>query len=213
MTYRALSSKENDALRFIRNSLVHGLGSPSVRDVQNELGYKSPRSAALVLEGLIEAGYLERRENGGLRILRDLEEEQGHARTVLVPLVGSAPCGTPLLAEENIEAMIPVSVSLAKPGHRYFLLTAKGTSMDLAGIEDGDLVLVRQQATADDGKVVVALIDNEATIKEFRRTTSAIVLTPRSRSPEHHPIILTRDFQIQGLVVTAIPKSTEVFTN
>lgn len=204
MANRQLTPREAEAFKFIRNCVVHGSGSPSIRDVQTELGYKSPRSAALIVETLILNGWIERRTDGGWRILKDLEEESNHARTVEVPLVGMAACGTPLLAEENIEAMIPVSINLARPGHRYFFLRAKGNSMDKADINNGDLVLVRQQQTAETGDVVVALIDDEATIKEFKRTPTAVVLTPRSSSKEHHPIILTNEFQVQGVVVTAI---------
>ena len=76
--------------------------------------------------------------------------------------------------------------------------------MDQAGIADGDLVLVRQQSTADSGKVVVALIDDEATIKEFHRSQNTVVLKPRSNSSRHRPIILTKEFQIQGIVLTTI---------
>jgi len=73
------------------------------------------------------------------------------------------------------------------------------------GIADGSLVLVRQQPSADDGEVVVALIDDEATIKELRRSPSAVALTPRSKNPAHRPIILTEDFVIQGVVVASLP--------
>ena len=74
------------------------------------------------------------------------------------------------------------------------------------GIDDGDLVLVRQQTTAKDGDTVVALIDDEATIKEFRIGGETFVLKPRSRNKQHQPIVLTKDFQVQGVVVTSIPK-------
>jgi len=206
MLEHELSAKEAQALRFIRNSLVHGGKSPSVRDLQVALGYRSPRSAALILEKLINNERIERRADGRLRIIRDLEGDQTHARTVLVPLVGDVACGIPFLAEENIEAMIPVSASLAKPSHRHFLLRARGDSMNRAGINDGDLVLVRQQPVAESGEIIVALIDDAATIKEFQRRETAIVLKPNSTSAAHQPLILTRDFQIQGVVVTAIPK-------
>ncbi|HQU92607.1 MAG TPA: transcriptional repressor LexA [Pyrinomonadaceae bacterium] len=204
MANQQLTPREIEAFKFIRNSVVHGAGSPSIRDVQTELEYKSPRSAALIVETLIRTGWIERRVDGGWRILKDLEEEPNHGRTVEVPLVGTAACGTPLLAAENIEAMIPVSINLARPGHRYFFLRAKGDSMDQAEINDGDLVLVRQQQTAENGNIVVALIDDEATIKEFKRTPTAVVLTPRSSSKKHLPIILTNEFRVQGVVVTAI---------
>src|SRR5712664_2266125 len=206
MPEHELSLKESLALRFIRNSLVHGGKSPSVREIQVALGYNSPRSAALILEKLINNKRIERRADGRIRIVRDLEDHLSHARTVLVPLVGNVACGIPFLAEENIEAMIPVSASLAKPSHRHFLLRARGNSMDSAGINDGDLVLVRQQPVAESGEIIVAFIDDAATIKEFQRRETAIVLKPKSTSAEHQTLILTRDFQIQGVVVTAIPK-------
>lgn len=206
MAENQLSPKELQALRFIRNSLVHGGKPPSVRDLQGELGYSSPRSAAVIIEKLINHGRVERRTDGRLRILKDLDDDRSHARTVLVPLVGNVACGIPLLAEENIEAMISVSASLAKPTHRHFLLRARGNSMDRAGINDGDLVLVRQQSVAESGEIVVALIDDAATVKEFQRHETAIVLKPRSTSANHQPLILTSDFQIQGVVITAIPQ-------
>jgi repressor LexA len=204
MSEYELTLKESEALRFIRNSLIHGR-SPSVRDIQAGLGYQSPRSAAVIIEKLMKHGWIERRTDGGIRILKDLENAPSHARTVLVPLVGNVACGAPLLAEENIEALIAVSAILAKPSHRHFLLRAKGDSMDRIGINDGDLVLVRQQQVADSGDIVVALIDDAATVKEFQRRETVIVLKPNSNSPEHKPLILTRDFQIQGVVITTIP--------
>lgn len=124
--------------------------------------------------------------------------------TVNVPLLGMIACGIPIFAEENIEALIPVSVKLAKPGNRYFLLQASGNSMDKKGINDGDLVLIKQQSTAENGQDVVALIDNEATIKEYHNYGDKIILKPRSTYSGHQPIILTSDFRIQGIVVTVI---------
>jgi len=204
MGYHQLSSKEKDALRFIRNCLLTRGKSPSVRELQTELGYNSPRSAALIIEKLISTKFIRRRSDSQLQLLRSLAEERSHARTVLVPLVGAAPCGEPFLAESNMEAMVPISVSLAKPSHRYFLLRAKGDSMDKASIYDGDLVLVRQQPMADNGTIVVALIDDEATIKEFHKTSTAILLKPRSHSSKHKTIIVTKNFRIQGIVLTSI---------
>jgi repressor LexA len=96
-------------------------------------------------------------------------------------------------------------IDLIKGSNNYFLLRAKGNSMNEVGITDGDLVLVKQQPTADNGDFVVALIDDDATIKEFRKNNDAIVLKPRSTEQKHQPIILTRDFIIQGIVVATIP--------
>ncbi len=203
MPTRQLSPNEIQALRFIRNALIN-FKSPSIRDLQKHLGYSSPRSAALIVEKLIRSDWIERKDDGRLRLLKELPESKSYARTVLIPLVGNAACGIPLLADENIETMIPVSTELAKPGHRYFLVRAKGDSMDQAGIADGDLVLVRQQSTADSGKIIVALIDDEATIKELYRSQNTVLLKPRSSSDRHRPIILTKEFRIQGVVLTTI---------
>ncbi|MBL0033606.1 MAG: repressor LexA [Bacteroidetes bacterium] len=168
------------------------------------MGYKSPRSGAEIIEALIQNGVLKKKKDGAL-IFNDVAGEKiTHAQTVDVPLLGLVACGLPILAEENIDAVIPVSVDIAKPPHRYFFLRAKGNSMNLKGIQDGDLVLIKQQQSANNGDVVVALIDNDATIKEFQRNSDMIILYPRSTEKEHQPIILTRDFQIQGIVITTI---------
>lgn len=124
--------------------------------------------------------------------------------TKKVPLLGTVTCGSPIFAEENVEAQISVSVKLIKPNNKYFLLRASGDSMNDTGINDGDLVLIRQQQTAQNGDTVVALIDDEATIKEFHHNGNVIVLKPRSKSNKYQPIILTSDFRIQGVVETVI---------
>ncbi len=199
-----LTQKEADAIRHIRNWITHKGRLPSVRELMTALGYKSPHSATLLIRSLIDKGVLKRRSNGALQLIKDVQESLAHARTVDIPLVGSVACGTPILAQENIEAMVPVSVSLAHPGHKYFLLRADGDSMDKDGINAGDLVLVRQQQTAENGDKVVALIDDEATIKEFRRGKDVVTLVPKSTNKAHQPIILTSNFEIQGVVVTTI---------
>lgn len=126
-------------------------------------------------------------------------------QTVKVPLLGSVACGTPIFAQENIEAYIPVSTHFIKPSNKYFILKASGDSMNEAGINDGDLVLVKQQQIANDKDLVVALIDDEATIKEFHKKQNMIILKPKSTEKKHQPIILTEDFRIQGIVEAVIP--------
>lgn len=129
------------------------------------------------------------------------------ARTVKVPLIGHVACGSPMLANEEKEADISVSADLINPAFKYYFLRAKGDSMDLKGINDGDLVLIRQQPTARDGDSVVALIDDSVTIKEYHVTANSIVLKPCSTNPKHQPIVLNKEFMIQGVVVTVIKNS------
>lgn len=201
-----ITDKELKAVHQIRNSLMHKGRSPSVRELMTSMGYRSPRSATLIIDKLIKKGVIRRKPDGTIQFVKNLDDDTSRAQTVDVPLIGTVACGMPVLADENIEGMIPVSIKLAKPSFRYFLLKAKGDSMDQKGINNGDLVLVRQQATAHNGDIVVALIDDETTIKEFHRSGETIILKPRSKNKSHNPIVLTEDFQIQGIVVTAIPE-------
>ncbi len=205
MSEENLSPKAKEALRQIRNIVMHFGKVPSVRQLMTALGYKSPRSAMLLLNDLEATGFLKRKPGRGYQLLKGLESD-GMAQTTEVPLVGTASCGPLMIAEENIEAMIPVSVKLARPGGRYFLLQAHGDSMNKADINDGDLVLVKQQSTADNGQKIVALVDDEATIKEFYKKGNVVILKPHSTNRKHQPIILTEEFQIQGVVVVSLPR-------
>lgn len=200
-----LSANEIKGLLFIRDSIRYRGRAPSFQMIADHLGFKSRRSSGLLIKRLTERGYLARTPGGNLRLLREPEGVTQSGRTIPIPLVGSAPCGLPMMAEENVEAMISVSQRIARPGAVCFLLRAVGTSMNLAGINDGDLVLVRQQPVAANGDRIVALIDDEATIKELRQYPDKIILMPRSSDPVHQPIILQRDFEIQGVVVDIIP--------
>ncbi len=120
---------------------------------------------------------------------------------VRVPLVGSAPCGSPLFGEENIVEYIEVEKSKIKLGYNYFILRATGDSMNLAGINDGDLVLCRQQLKADTGNKVVALLGDNVTIKEYGpREDGVRLLLPKSSNKNHTPITPGEGDSVQGIV-------------
>lgn len=193
---------ERKALDFIGTLTREGT-PPSVRRIMEHLGYRSTRSASLVIQSLVDKNLLAKRPDGRLRVLEDIQNDD--SLTVNIPLVGSVPCGNPLLALENIETTIPVSRNLVKNPDDYFILRAAGDSMDQAGIQDGDLLLVKQQLTANEGERVVALIDEEATVKTLHFGENAAVLLPHSSNNKHKPIIVNEDFSIQGVVVAAIP--------
>lgn len=203
----SISNKELAALKVMRDFLMKNDRMPSVRELMKELEYKSPRSAAVIIQDLIDKGILSRKEDGSIQFMQyefDVKETESE-QTVKVPLLGSIACGLPILAEENIEAMIAVSTKIVKPNNKYFLLKAQGDSMNEKGINNGDLVLVKQQNTASNGDVIVALIDDEATIKELRINNDNVLLLPRSSNKSHTPIILSRNFIVQGVVVSTIP--------
>lgn len=195
--------KDLKGYAFIRNSIVHSGVTPSLREIARAVGFNSPRSVQLMLSRLEKRGFI-KRVNGVIR-LSPRKTPTMTEQTVAVPLVGSVACGLPSLAEQDPEALIEVSTKIARPGHRYFLLRAKGTSMNRAGIKDSDLVLVRQQSVAEQGEKVVALINDEATVKRFYREGQLVVLRPDSSDKSHKPIVLSEDFAIQGVVVASLP--------
>lgn len=199
-----LNQKEALALKEIRNSILQNGVSLSVRQLMKLLDYSSPRSSALTIDSLVKKGFVKKKSDGTLQVI-DSQNERDRVATVNIPLVGNVACGAPILAEENMTAMIPVSTRMARPPYKYFMLQAQGDSMNLSGINNRDLVLIRQQETARSGEKVVALIDDEATIKELLVTPNAHVLMPRSKNKDHKPIILTKDFRIQGVVVEVLP--------
>ena len=197
-----LSDKDKKAFALIRNKIIHYGKSPTLSEINEVTGGKSPRSASLVVERLIEAKMI--KKNGrNLSLLNSYSNNS--VSTINVPLVGSVACGTPLFAEENIQTHIQVSLALAKKGFTYFLLRADGDSMNEAGISSGDLLLIRQQTTAENGDKVVVLINDEATVKFFERVNNAVILRPKSKNKTHKPIILTDNCMIQGVVVAVLP--------
>ncbi len=200
-----LTEKQIEAIKLIRNHVVHMGSSPSVRKLMSLLGYKSVKATQDILRVLAEKRIIQKNEDGSYKLISDPDLGPSHAQTTNIPIVGFVACGSPILAMENVEAYIPISTSLAKNGGIYFLLHAKGDSMNLASINDGDLVLVRQQSTANNGDRVVALIDDEATIKAFHKEGGVVVLKPKSSNPIHKPIVLENNFQIQGVVVASFP--------
>ena len=194
-----LSQQEIEALRQIRNIIMQSGRPPSVRALMKALGYSSPRSVSYLFEKL-EKKKLIKRSGRELKITAGFEGDESRVNTIDIPLVGEVACGMPMLAEQNILDTIPVSIKLAPPPHKYFMLKAKGDSMDKKGINPGDLLLIRQQQTAKTGDLVVALINDEATVKEFRELEGAAALVPHSTNPKHKAVIIQEDFMIQGVV-------------
>lgn len=205
-----LNATDRKVYALIRNRIVHDLGSPTLQEINEVTGKSSPRSAVLALERLEKSGLIARSGRNKIRLTSESLGENASVSTVNVPLVGCIAAGMPILAIENVEAMIPVSSALARPGSKYFLLRVVGDSMDLAtvngvNIEDGCILLVRQQPSAENSEKVVALINDEATVKIFERVKGAIILRPMSTNRSHRPIVITENCIIQGIVVAVLP--------
>jgi repressor LexA len=200
MPDKELTNIELQALKVIRDYIAHYGAFPTVRFVMEELEYKSPRSASILFEKLYLKKYLKRSNNGSWRLANKVSLDDERVGTINVPLVGEVACGMPIMAEENVQGYFAVSSNMMSRNRKYFLLRAIGDSMNLEGIKDGDLLLVRQQSTANNGDIVIALINDEATAKRIDFRADCIILHPNSTNPNHFPIILNDDFSVQGVV-------------
>jgi DUF2075 family protein len=128
-----------------------------------------------------------------------------------IPLFDSVGCGELMFADPTVQEMIPVKSELMSKGSKYFVLRTSGDSMNLAGINDGDLVLCRKNYHPEEGNNVVALIGDDATIKEYRRENGVVVLRPKSSNPKHKPLRFTNndEIRVQGVVVCVIKDDYE----
>ena len=201
-----LTAKQEEFFNILADYIRRERVPPTNRELMKAMGLKSPRSIAQYFEVLEKGGYISRGKGArNIKIIKSPYDNDNSSRTVNVPVVGCVPCGAPFLAEENVDKYVAVSDKIAKPPYKYFMLCAVGDSMNKEGINNDDLVLVRQQITANNGDIVVALIDDEATIKKLKLYDSYAALEPRSTNIHHTPIILERDFRIQGVVVGSMP--------
>ncbi|MGH7793933.1 MAG: transcriptional repressor LexA [Candidatus Binatia bacterium] len=209
-----LLSKEQvvDALSrwFTRNSVP-----PTIEELRRLLGVGSTRTVLRYLDDLKAEGYIERWSGArGLR-MRKRSTARG-LETRLVPIVGEAPAGQLMPAEENMLGQVHVPKDFLKPpGANFFLLRVRGDSMNRAKVEGGtiedrDLVLVRQQERADQGQIIVALVDGEATIKKLVKAPGYYVLQPESTNPKHRPVVIAQDSRVQGVVCRVLKKGGEL---
>ena len=184
---------------------------PTVDELVRELGVASTRTVFRYLQALHLEGAVERRPGAeGVRLAKS------GLQTRAVPVIGRVAAGTPILAEENVEGRLRLPLTLAGPASdKVFLLHVHGTSMNAARVEgdsidDGDLILVRQQPTANDGDIVVALIDGEATVKRLARAPGYIILKPESKDRRHQPIMVERDFRVLGKVKRVLKQGSRL---
>jgi repressor LexA len=187
-----LTSRQQRILEVIREA-VEGRGyPPSVREIGEAVGLKSPSSVHSQLATLERRGYL-RRDPARPRAIEvrfdpDTELSIPPSATKLVPLVGEIAAGAPVLAEERVEQVYPLPKELVGEG-TLFMLRVRGESMVQAGVLPGDLVVVRQQPQVEQAEMCAALIDGEATVKFFRRTRSGeVFLDPANEGYEPIPV-------------------------
>jgi repressor LexA len=192
-----LSDRQNRILDYIRYVTKTRNYPPSVREIGEAVGLSSSSTVHNHLNQLERRGLIKRdpSKSRTVQLVSDIEVDQERRNAVSVPIVGHVAAGSPILAEQNIEDHVLLSSDLAKDG--YFLLRVRGDSMVNAGILDGDLVLVRPQHEANNGAIVVAMIEGEATVKRFERSNGHVKLI--AENPAYEPIV-TNQAAIVGLV-------------
>ena len=198
MAYGRISKKQQEILDYIKNEILNRGFPPAVREICEAVHLKSTSSVHSHLEALEKNGYI-RRDATKPRAIGIIDDQFNLTRreVVNVPLVGTVAAGQPILAVENIEAYFPVPAEFM-PNAQSFMLKVKGDSMINAGIFDGDQVLVKQQATAENGDMVVALVEDSATVKTFYKEDGYYRLQPENDQMD--PIIIHGDLQILGKV-------------
>jgi len=197
MAYGKISKKQEEILNFIKSEILKKGYPPAVREICEAVHLKSTSSVHSHLETLEKNGYI-RRDPTKPRAIEIMDDEFNLERreTVNVPIVGTVAAGVPILAQENIENYFPVP-SEFMPNRQSFMLRVKGDSMVNIGICSGDLVLVEQRSDAKNGDVVVALIEDSATVKTFYKERGHVRLQPENDTMD--PIIVD-DCEIMGKV-------------
>lgn len=197
MAYGKITEKQSQILEYIKSEILNKGYPPSVRDICQAVNLKSTSSVHSHLETLEKNGYI-RRDPTKPRTIEIIDDNFNLVRreVVNVPMVGTVAAGQPILAIENIDNYFPIP-SEYMPNEETFMLKVKGESMINAGILDGDNILVKRQNTAKNGDMVVALVDDSATVKTFYKEDGHIRLQPENDYMD--PIILP-DVEIIGKV-------------
>ncbi len=198
---RELTRRQQEILDFIRGEIHRRGYPPSVREIGEAVGLSSSSTVHSHLAALEEKGFIRRDPSKprALEVLDYRETDRGidYGKVRAVPLVGQVAAGSPILAAENIEQTISLPEEMVTDD-QTFILRVRGESMIEVGIMDGDFVVVRQQQTANNGDIVVAMIDDGATVKTFYREADRIRLQPENSTMEP---IYTREMTVLGRVV------------
>ena len=198
MAQGKITDKQREILEYIKETILKKGYPPAVREICEAVRLKSTSSVHSHLEQLEKNGYI-RRDPTKPRTIEFIDDTFNLARreVVNVPLLGTVAAGAPILAQENIENYFPIPVEML-PNKEIFMLKVKGDSMIDAGIYNGDRVIVAKADTARNGEIVVALVDDSATVKTFYKEKGRFRLQPQNASMD--PIILD-EVQILGKVI------------
>ena len=206
MTGKKLTARQKQVLRFISEFIEKHKFPPTRSELSAHFGFRSPNAAEAHLRALEKKSVIgiARGVSRGITLLPLAADELPASANTLLPLVGRVAAGSPVLAQENIEDEYRVDPSLF-PRKPHYLLRVEGMSMQDAGILDGDLLAVHRTPEARNGQIVVARVDDEVTVKRFRRRGFRVQLIPENIDFEPIEVDLRQqDFAIEGLGVGVI---------
>ncbi len=203
-----LTKRQQQVFNFI-TSHTQRLGfPPTIPEIQGHFSFRSPNAVNEHLKALQRKGRIKRHpyKSRGLEITDSVRSAEVHPSTIDVPLVGRISAGAPLLADQNIETTIAVDESLIRGRGKLFALRVHGDSMIKAGICHGDIVIARQQSEAENGEIIVALLDEGATVKRFLLKGRNIILKPENDAIQPIVVFKEDDFKILGKVIATLRK-------
>ncbi len=197
-----LTERQNDIYQFIKEFIDFNSYPPTYREIGAQFGIASTFGVKRHIDALIKKGFLNIGENSSrtISLTANFKEniQSQQSNTIEIPIIGRVAAGQPILAEENIEGTFNIQSSLINGKADCFALKVKGDSMINAGIFEGDVVIVNPQKDANNGEIVVALLDNEATLKRYKRINGNISLMPENDN--YNPIAIDKsdNFSIVG---------------
>jgi repressor LexA len=208
---KELTSRQEEILEYIKKYSKENRMPPTVREIGNHFEISSTNGVRSILAALIKKGYINRspRLSRGIEVIdsdKNGNAAEAPSNTIEIPIVGRVAAGTPILAVQNLEGTVTIDRDFLACRSDVFALRVKGDSMINAGIFDGDLIFARQQKTAERGEIIVAQIDNEATVKYYHPLADHVELRPAN--PRYRPIIVKndKDFTIAGKLIGVMRK-------
>jgi repressor LexA len=202
---KGLTKRQEEILRYISNYLTEHGYPPSYQEIADAFSIASKNGVVRHLKALIRKGYIDKTDTSARSIRIINQKYQSSTNMISVPVIGRVAAGFPVLAEENIEDYVAVPRKIIKTEGRYFALRVQGDSMINAGIFDGDLVIVRSANKGNSNDIVVALLEDEVTVKRLISQGDQAYL--KAENPEYPDIRPEQEWHIQGKVVGLIRDS------
>jgi repressor LexA len=210
-----LTERQQEVFQYIQKRMDENAPPPTVREIGEHFHISSTNGVRSILGALVKKGYIKRspKLSRGIEVLHESSNSKSiPVNGVEIPILGRIAAGEPIFAVQNLEGTMVVDRDFLARQENVFALKVQGDSMIDAGILDGDLIFARQQQTADPGQIIVAQVDDEATVKYYRPQTNSIFLDPANKAYTPIEVTSDRNFSIAGRVIGVMRKINQ-FTN